>query len=99
MTERAVIFMPSAADVAGAHACMRFAEARGYRLEGLVAGRWQDVAEMMAERLVEVVLVAHRYQLPPDRTPRIEVVDEEPPAGAGAPVVAAPTARRPGLVR
>lgn len=40
-------------------------------------GRWSEVVKMVTDGVVQVVVVADRDELPPDRTPRIDVVSEQ----------------------
>lgn len=76
MPERAIIYVPSEEMEHCAIVCLEYAQRAGYVVEGVVVGRWRDAQLMVLGGAADVVIVADRAQLPPDRTPRIEVVDE-----------------------
>lgn len=44
-----------------------------------VATDWNDVLRMLKDDDIDVVVVGRREHLPPDRTPRLEIVTEPPP--------------------
>lgn len=46
-------------------------------IDDLNGGRWPEVAAMLLDGSVQVVVVADRDELPPDRTPRVDVVAEQ----------------------
>lgn len=60
--------------------CVEYCTRMGYELVGVVsagaAGQWASIDRMLTEGRAEIVVAAQRDQLPPDRTPRIEVVAE-----------------------
>ncbi len=76
MPERAIIYVPSDDMEHCAILCLEYAQQAGYLVEGVVVGRWRDAQSMALSGVAEVVIVADRSQLPPDRTPRIEAVSE-----------------------
>lgn len=78
MPERAIIYVPSDDMEHCAILCLEYAAQNGYLVEGVVVGRWHDAQSMVLGGAAEVVIVADRSQLPPHRTPRIEVVAEHP---------------------
>ncbi len=62
--------------------CAEYCNRRGFTLAAVVVddldgGRWPEVVQMVMDGSVEVVVVADRDELPPDRTPRLDVVAEE----------------------
>ncbi|KXK63326.1 hypothetical protein AWW66_03155 [Micromonospora rosaria] len=87
---RAAVYGP-ARDIGRWHpVCAAWCTKRGYQLLSVVdevatASRWGDVLRMMADREVDVVVVATLADLPQDRLARVEII------GRGRP------ARRPGL--
>jgi hypothetical protein len=92
--EKAVIFVPSTDDERSAACCAVYIMQAGYLFDGIVCGNWEDVREMMRDGRTDVVVVADQDHLPPDRTPRIEVIACEPGAVA-ADTTAPPRRRRP----
>lgn len=78
----AVIYIPSADLKVAAVACLEYVAACGYQMAGIVVGRWNDAHALALNGTVDVVVVAERSHLPPDRVPRIEVVAEQDPPGA-----------------
>lgn len=46
-------------------------------VDDLGGGRWPEVAAMLLDGTVQVVVVADRDELPADRTPRVDVVAEQ----------------------
>lgn len=78
--DRAIIYVP--ADVTNptefaaiAAPCLERIEACGYELLGIVR-YWSIVVETLASGRADVAIVLHRGQLPRDRTPRVEAVDD-----------------------
>ncbi|KAB1915269.1 hypothetical protein [Micromonospora sp. AMSO31t] len=72
----AAIWIPSHVDPIEPHlmACLDHARCCRYGLLGIITtAPWDDVRQMMIDGKVDVVVVAEREHLPPDRTPRIEV--------------------------
>ncbi|TCB97604.1 hypothetical protein E0H26_11850 [Micromonospora zingiberis] len=62
--------------------CAEYCNRLGLRLAAVVVdeldgGRWPEVAQMLMDGTVQVVVVADRDELPPDRTPRVDVVAEQ----------------------
>lgn len=46
-------------------------------VDDLDGGRWPEVAQMLMDGIVQVVVVADRDELPDGRTPRVDVVAEQ----------------------
>lgn len=62
--------------------CAEYCNRLGLSLAAVVVdeldgGRWPEVARMLMDGIVQVVVVADRDELPPDRTPRVDVVSEQ----------------------
>lgn len=76
---KAIIYVPLADLTRSAIACIQYAAAAGYHVAGIVVDRWDDAQSMAfgGRGLAEVVVVAERSQIPRDRVPRIEVVEEQ----------------------
>ncbi len=95
-TNRYVAFIPAGdAGPAALAECLAYAETEHpeWTFAGVVAGGWQAVFTMLANGEADVVVVAQRAHLPPDRLPRVVAVEEE---------LAAPAprdSRRPGVRR
>lgn len=75
---RAVVFVNPDRLLPNAHACYQYCLAVGYQIVGIVRS-WEEAiginrADPGAEVSAEVVIVAEEADLPPDRTPRLEVV-------------------------
>lgn len=87
---RSIIYVRDTADRARwEHAAVDFCEQQHYAVIGLVIGmkdddRWDDVMGLLLSGAAELVVVAERDQLPPNRTPRIEIVAECLPSRAAA---------------
>lgn len=60
-------------------ACLEYCDRCGYEVVSLVVGDWSAVHQMFAANEADIVVVASKDQLAPDRTPRIESVTEELP--------------------
>jgi hypothetical protein len=97
----AAIWIPSHVDPIEPHlmACLDHARRCRYGLLGIITtAPWEEVRRMMMDGKVDVVVVAEREHLPPDRTPRIEVAARGAHASAASsprgPVP--PRRRRPG---
>lgn len=63
--------------------CATHVELHGYLLVSIViddagGAKWASVRSLLDAGRVDVVVVAHRDHLPPDRLPRIEVANDEP---------------------
>lgn len=98
MPERAIIYVPDDDMERCTILCLEYAQRVGYLVVGVVVGRWNDAQSMVLAGVADLVIVADRAQLPPDRTPRIEVVDEharpdQSQDGEGPPT--SPRRRRP----
>jgi len=97
---RYVIFIPADIDPAETVAvCMDYAKTQpGWQSEGVIIGRWTAVVAMLEAGHAQVVIIADRSHLPPDRIPRVVVVEEEllarPPQPA-SPALRAQRWRRP----
>lgn len=75
---RAVVFVNPDHLLPNAHACYQYCLALGYSVVGLVR-TWDEAivvnrADPDREVAAEVVVVAEEADLPPDRTPRLEIV-------------------------
>lgn len=78
MPERAIIYVPHDDDIEQSTlACLEYAAARGYQVEGVIVGRWHDALEGTAD-----VVVVARPEHARDATPRIEVVEDQRRKGA-----------------
>lgn len=98
MPERAIVYVPDDDMERCTILCLEYAQRVGYLVVGVVVGRWNDAQSMVLAGVADLVIVADRAQLPPDRTPRIEVVDEhdqpdQSQDGEGPPT--SPRRRRP----
>lgn len=60
------------------HACTALAQLNGHRVLSLVH-HWDDLWELLCQGLIDVGIVGEHKHLPPDRLPRIEIVDEYRP--------------------
>lgn len=92
---RAIIYVPDDEDRGRwEDACLKYCDRRGYEVVALVVGgpdRWNDAMDMMYAHEADVVVVASKDHLPPDRTPRVEVINDEQ-------VRTRPGTRRPGRI-
>ena len=72
---RAIAFIPSDNPLDGVYAiqCLQHIERRGYQLVAILR-TWEQVLEALRADLAQVIVVARREHLDPDRAPRIEVV-------------------------
>lgn len=75
MREKAVIYVPNG-ELQAATICLQYAQMVGYYVEGVVVGKWRDAQKMALDGIVQVLLAAERWHLPPDRVPRIEIPGE-----------------------
>lgn len=94
---RYVIYVPDDTRQEGALAeCLNYAENTHpeWHSAGVVTGRWPDVIAMTRAGLADVILIAERAHLPPDRVPRVVSVEEEMSAHPGG-CPTRPTQRRP----
>jgi hypothetical protein len=62
--------------------CAEYAAGEGWRVVAYVRAesgddRWSDVLALLADGVVDVVVAPSRRDLPPDRVPRLVLVDEE----------------------
>lgn len=79
-TNRYVIYIPRGDAAAQALAdCLAYAEHEHpeWIPEGVIVGRWQAVVSMLAVGKADIVLIAQRSHLPPDRIPRVVSVEDE----------------------
>ncbi|MFG2169646.1 hypothetical protein [Micromonospora chersina] len=94
----AAIWIPSHVDPIEPHlmACLDHTRRCRYDLLGIVTtAPWDEVRQMMLDGTVDVVVVAEREHLPPDRTPRIEVAARGAhPSPASSPRGPVPPRRR-----
>lgn len=77
----AVVFLPHGTPSAGrwTDTCGEYIQRRGYRLAAF-ATVWADVVRMVLTGAADVVVVGRRDHLPPDRTPRVEIITDSAPA-------------------
>lgn len=78
MELRAVLFTPGrdGPEIDDMAICTEWCTRRGIDVAA-VATAWDDVFRVIGTGEAQVVVVARHDQLPPDRTPRIEVVEDE----------------------
>lgn len=79
-TRRYLIYIPDGDESAKALAdCLEYAERHhpDWESAGIIVGRWTAVVSMLACGKADVVLIAKRSHLPPDRLPRVIAVEEE----------------------
>ena len=79
-TSRYLVFIPTGdAGAAALAECLAYAETEHpeWTFAGVVAGGWQAVFTMLAKGEADIVVVAQRAHLPPDRLPRVVAVEEE----------------------
>lgn len=96
-TSRYLIYIPAGdAGAAALAECLAYSETEHpeWTFAGVIAGQWTAVFSMLAQGEAEIVLVAQRSHLPPDRTPRVVSVEEEL-AGAPRRDSRRPAGRRP----
>lgn len=85
-TERAVIYVRDNGDPDDVRRrvdeCLGHAGRRGYQVQRMVIdpdGRhWPEMHDIGVRREAEVLVIPSRSELPKDRVPRIECVDEQP---------------------
>ncbi len=78
----AVIYVTATHRSRHAARCAEDCHRRGLTLGAVIVdelhgGRWPDVVQRVMAGEAEVIVVADRDELPPDRTPRLDVVAEE----------------------
>jgi hypothetical protein len=78
---RAIIYCPSSASTARClRRCRQYCTEAGYSLVAEVddgTGGWRYVMVLVARGMADIIVVDDRTHLPPDRTPRLEVVSEQ----------------------
>jgi len=75
---RCVLFIPSGSGSRQWLAiCAAYCETNHYEIIA-IAAIWDDAIAILAAGEASVAVVGRRDHLPPDRTPRIEVVTEQP---------------------
>lgn len=79
---RAVVFVDPDRLLPNASICIQHCLAMGYHVVGVVRGSWDEVIRLTRTRKAEVVVVAEDDDLPPDRTPRVEIVSRRFPAAS-----------------
>lgn len=77
----AVVFMPPGTPGRWIDACAEHIAARGYHLAA-VCTAWRDAVGLLMSGIAQVVVVGRRDHVPPDVTPRLEVVAESRPEAA-----------------
>ena len=78
--ERAIIFGPPEDRERWEAECLAYCERHDLEVVGLVIGgdeKWPALREAMINGVADLVVVASKDHLPPDRRPRIESVTEE----------------------
>lgn len=82
MPINAVIFTHPARLMINLAICSRHCQELDYEAVAIIRGDWGEAMDYLAAGTAEVIVVAEDDDLPPDRTPRIEVVsrmrDNEP---------------------
>ena len=77
---RAIIFVPDDAErERWEKICLAECDRLGYRVVALVRGgveKWGDLRRMLTSGEADVLVVARKEHLPPNRVPRTEWVDE-----------------------
>lgn len=79
-TNRYLIYIPKGDAAAQSLAdCLGYAEREhpDWTSAGVIVGRWPVVVSMLACHQADIVLIARRSDLPPDRIPRVIAVEEE----------------------
>lgn len=79
-TNRYLIYIPRGDAAAQALAdCLDYVEREHpeWTSEGVIVGRWQAVVSMLACGKADIVVIAKRSHLPPDRIPRVVAVEDE----------------------
>lgn len=81
---KAIIYVPHGQFDPHAALCMQHCEDRGYDFHGIVSGDWGAVQRMLGDGEASVVIVSTEAHLDPNRSPRIEVVANQPAGGRWA---------------
>lgn len=58
--------------------CAQYCVRCGYHVVAVVSD-WEDVVRMLKDDGIDIVVVGRREHLPPDRTPRLEIITEQSP--------------------
>lgn len=76
---RYVIFTPVEERTEDLAECLEYVNRQHPEWEssGVVVGAWSAAVAMVTRGLAEIILVAQRSHLPPDRLPRVVSVEEE----------------------
>jgi hypothetical protein len=76
---RYVIYVPVDERTTAMAECLEYVtrEHPDWKSAGVIVGRWTAVVAMVERGLAEIILVAQRSHLPPDRIPRVVAVEEE----------------------
>ncbi|GIJ10710.1 hypothetical protein ACFFMR_18770 [Micromonospora andamanensis] len=82
MQQTALIYVTAANLDRYTDRCAEYCNRLGLHLTAVVVddldgGRWPEVAQMLMDGTVQVVVVADRDELPTERTPRVDVVAEQ----------------------
>lgn len=82
MQQNALIYVTAANLNRYTDRCADYCNRLGLHLAAVVVddqdgGRWPEAAQMLIDGRAQVLVVADRDELPPDRTPRVDVVAEQ----------------------
>lgn len=73
---KAALFIPPTVEAdRWVHACTSLAQMNDWHVASLVQN-WDDLWELMSGGLIDVAITGTHAHLPPDRLPRVEIVDE-----------------------
>lgn len=73
----AVIFIPAEHLATYSAACFDYCAARSYEVVGLVTTSSEAATRMLVDGIANVMVVARRDHLDPEREPRVEVLAEQ----------------------
>lgn len=79
----AIVFALTQHLITDADRCINYCLAHGYDMVGVVKDDWARAIEYLTTGVASVLVVASTDHIPPDATPRIEVVADAPPAHPG----------------
>lgn len=79
----AIIYSPAADAIEPTARCLEHITARQYHFVGIVTRDFGEAQQMLEDGTAKVLVVDQRADIPPDRTPRYEVVAEFPQQACG----------------